>query len=158
MARLTKSVVDRLPVPSTGYALHWDEQDRDFGLRITKDGKKSYVVQGRVHGKELRLTIGPHGVFTVDQAREAAREHLRNMRLGTDPRDLRRQAQASGVNPPAGCGCIQARPPTQGEQQGRDRAACDHNVSAVAQPPNSQHHTGRRDQAIQRNEDWGPAW
>ncbi len=97
MARLTKSVVDRLPVPSTGYALHWDEQDRGFGLRITKDGKKSYVVQGRVHGKELRLTIGPHGVFTVDQAREAAREHLRNMRLGTDPRDLRRQAQASGV-------------------------------------------------------------
>ncbi|WP_411834849.1 Arm DNA-binding domain-containing protein [Pseudoxanthomonas mexicana] len=81
MARLTKSVVDRLPAPSTGYALHWDEQDRGFGLRITKDGKKSYVVQGRVHGKELRLTIGPHGVFTVDQAREAAREHLRNMRL-----------------------------------------------------------------------------
>lgn len=70
MARLTKSVVDRLPAPSTGYALHWDEQDRGFGLRITKDGKKSYVVQGRVHGKELRLTIGPHGVFTVDQARE----------------------------------------------------------------------------------------
>lgn len=97
MARLTKSVVDRLPTPATGYALHWDEQDRGFGLRITKDGKKSYVVQGRVHGKELRLTIGPHGVFTVDQAREAAREHLRTMRLGTDPRDLRRQAQASSV-------------------------------------------------------------
>lgn len=97
MARLTKSVVDRLPTPSTGYALHWDEQDRGFGIRITKDGKKSYVVQGRVHGKELRLTIGPRGVFTVDQAREAAREHLRNMRLGTDPRDLRKQAQASSV-------------------------------------------------------------
>jgi integrase len=97
MARLTKFIVDRLPTPTTGYALHWDGQDRGFGLRITKDGKKSYVVQGRVHGKELRLTIGPHGIFTVDQAREAAREHLRTMRLGTDPRDLRRQAQASGV-------------------------------------------------------------
>lgn len=97
MARLTKSIVEKFPSPATGYALHWDEQDRGFGLRITKDGKRTYITQGRVHGKELRLTIGPHGVFTVDQAREAAREHLRNMRLGVDPRDLRKQAQAASV-------------------------------------------------------------
>jgi integrase len=97
MAKLTKSVVDRLRVPTTGYALHWDEQDRGFGVRITKDGKRTYIVQGRVNGKELRLTIGPHGVFTVDQARGAAREHLRSMRLGVDPRDTRKQAQAISV-------------------------------------------------------------
>lgn len=97
MARLTKSIVERLPSPAKSYALHWDEQDRGFGLRITKDGKRTYVTQGRVNGKELRLTIGPHGVFTVDQAREAAREHLRNMRLGIDPRDVRKQAKAASV-------------------------------------------------------------
>jgi len=97
MARLTKSIVEKLPSPVTGYTLHWDEQDRGFGLRITKDGKRTYITQGRVNGKELRLTIGPHGVFTVDQAREAAREHLRNMRLGIDPRDVRKQAKAASV-------------------------------------------------------------
>lgn len=97
MGRLTKSIVEKFPLPTAGYALHWDEQDRGFGVRITKDGKRTYVTQGRVNGKELRLTIGPHGVFTVEQAREAAREHLRNMRLGIDPRDLRRQAQAASV-------------------------------------------------------------
>jgi len=97
MARLTKSIVEKLPSPAAGYALHWDQQDRGFGVRITKDGKRTYITQGRVNGKELRLTIGPHGVFTVDQARDAAREHLRNMRLGTDPRDLRKHAQAASV-------------------------------------------------------------
>jgi len=97
MSKLTKSIVEKLPSPASGYVLHWDTQDRGFGLRITKDGKRTYITQGRVNGKELRLTIGPHGVFTADQAREAAREHLRNMRLGIDPRDLRKQAQAAGV-------------------------------------------------------------
>lgn len=41
------------------------------------------IVQGS--GKEARITIGAFGVFTTDQARDAAREHLRTMRLGGDP-------------------------------------------------------------------------
>jgi len=95
--KLTKTVVERITAPVTGYALHWDEQDRGFGMRITKEGKRTYIVQGRSHGKELRLTIGPHGVFTVEQAREAAREHLRSMRMGIDPREAKKEAQAVKV-------------------------------------------------------------
>lgn len=97
MAKLTKSYIDKLKPPTTGYALHWDEQDRGFALRITATGKQTFIVQGRVNGKELRITIGPFGVFTVDQARDAAREFLRSMRLGTDPRDTKREAQAAKV-------------------------------------------------------------
>ena len=97
MSKLTKSVVDKLELPNTAYVIYWDGQDKGFGLRVTKNGKKSYIVQGRVYGKELRITIGPHGVFTVEQAREAAREHLRNMRLGVDPREISKQAKAIGV-------------------------------------------------------------
>lgn len=97
MAKLTKSYIDKLVAPANGYALHWDEQDRGFGCRITATGKRTFLVQGRVHGKELRVTIGPYGVFTADQAREAAREHLRSMRLGVDPRDVKREAQAAKV-------------------------------------------------------------
>lgn len=97
MAKLTKSYIDKLQAPASGYALHWDDQDRGFGCRITATGKRTFLVQGRVHGKELRVTIGPYGVFTADQAREAAREHLRSMRLGVDPRDAKREAQAAKV-------------------------------------------------------------
>ena len=71
MAKLTKTYIDKITPPASGYDLHWDEQDRGFGLRVTKDGKRTYIAQGRVNGKEARISIGPHGVFTADQAREA---------------------------------------------------------------------------------------
>lgn len=110
MARkLTKRDVDAFQFPdgktSTNgkpltQAFLWDGGDggvKGFGVRITPDGKKTYVVQGRVGFKTARLTIGPHGVYTVDQAREQAKEHLRSMRQGDDPRDARRRDEAARV-------------------------------------------------------------
>ena len=97
MAKLTKTYIDKITPPASGYALHWDEQDRGFGMRVTKDGKRTYIAQGRVNGKEARISIGPHGVFTADQAREVAREHLRSMRKGIDPRTVAKERAAETV-------------------------------------------------------------
>lgn len=98
MAKLTKTYIDKITPPASGYDLHWDEQDRGFGLRVTKDGKRTYIAQGRVNGKEARISIGPHGVFTPDQAREVAREHLRSMRQGIDPRAVAKERAAETVS------------------------------------------------------------
>jgi integrase len=97
-AKLTKGYVDRIK-PGPKDEFHWDSEIRGFGLRVTPTGKVSFIVQGRVggSGKEARLTIGTYGVFTPDQARDVAREHLRSMRLGVDPRDVRRQDEAAKV-------------------------------------------------------------
>ncbi|EHJ62936.1 tyrosine-type recombinase/integrase [Novosphingobium pentaromativorans] len=98
--RLTKAQIDRVAKPGGKCdTLFWDEQPRGFGLRVTPTGKATFVVQGRVDGskKEARITIGPYGVFTVEQARDIAREHLRTMRMGLDPRDLKRQDEAMKV-------------------------------------------------------------
>ena len=94
MAKLTKSLIDKLaphPPDATGRVkdkFEWDELT-GFGLRVNGGGK-TFVVQGRIgsgrNAPSARITIGPYGMFTVDQAREQAREHLRTMRLGTDPR------------------------------------------------------------------------
>lgn len=97
MAKLTKNYIDKIIAPEIGYALHWDEQDRGFGVRVTKDGKRTYVAQGRINGKEARISIGPHGIFTPDQARDAAREHLRSMRMGIDPRAVAKERAAESV-------------------------------------------------------------
>lgn len=97
MAKLTKTYIDKITPPASGYDLHFDEQDRGFGVRVTKDGKRTYIVQGRVNGKEARISIGPHGVFTADQAREVAREHLRSMRQGIDPRTVAKERAAEAV-------------------------------------------------------------
>lgn len=99
--KLTKGAVDRVAkrAGSKTDLLYWDAEPKGFGLRVTPTGKATFIVQGRVNGspKEARITIGPYGVFTVDQARDVAREHLRTMRMGLDPRDLKRQDEAMKV-------------------------------------------------------------
>ena len=97
-AKLTKSYVDKI-VAGPKDEFHWDTDVKGFGVRVTPRGKLTFIVQGRVDGADAtpRITIGPYGVFTVDQAREQAREHLRMMRRGLDPRDLRKQDAALAI-------------------------------------------------------------
>jgi integrase len=106
MQKITKRAVDDFRFPEDGLsstgkpvtqAFLWDSETRGFGVRISRNGKRSFVVQGRVNGKELRLTVGRQGVETVDQARENARELLRGMRLGIDPRVAARERAAHSV-------------------------------------------------------------
>ena len=112
--KLTKGAVDRVAKPRTSETdlLFWDTEPRGFGLRVTPTGKATFIVQGRVCGpaKEARLTIGPYGVFTVDQARAVAREHLRTMRMGLDPRDLKRRDEALKVTLQQVCDAYVERP------------------------------------------------
>lgn len=91
--KLTKTTIERLR-PSDKDQFVWDSETRGFGVRISKGGVLSFVAQGHVVGSpghsRVRITIGPMGVFTVDQARDEARELLRSMRKGIDPRVARK--------------------------------------------------------------------
>lgn len=99
--KLTKTNIDRVAKPGlfASDVLYWDTEIKGFGLRVTPTGKTTFIAQGRVNGigAAVRVTVGPYGVFTPDQARDAAKEHLRNMGRGTDPRDLKRQDEAMKV-------------------------------------------------------------
>lgn len=106
MTKLTKKMVDELKFPAGNLtasgkpvtqAFLWDSETRGFGVRVTPDGKRTFIVQGRVHGKELRRTVGLYGVETVDQARDNAREQLRGMRIGIDPRAVAKEKAAQTV-------------------------------------------------------------
>lgn len=110
-AKLTKSYIDRIK-PEAKDTFHWDSDVKGFGLRCTPKGKITFIVQGRVAGtsKEARITIGAFGVFTVDQARDAAREHLRTMRKGSDPRAIKRQDAAMQVTLSEVCDAYVNRP------------------------------------------------
>lgn len=97
--KLTKGYTDRIK-PGPKDEFHWCVDPKGFGLRVNPTGKLSFIVQGRVEGASspaARITIGPYGVFTVDQARDVAREHLRSMRMGIDPREVKKEKAALAV-------------------------------------------------------------
>ncbi len=90
-AKITKRSVDAI-TPGERDQYLWDTDLGGFGLKVTPKGRKVYLVQyqrGR-GGKTQRVTIGPHGVLTADQARGEAERLLASVRLGADPAEDRR--------------------------------------------------------------------
>ena len=69
MPKLTKKTVDAAK-PKTKEYFVWDGDLPGFGLRVFPSGKKSYLVQYRTHGRTRRISIGLHGPFTPDMARD----------------------------------------------------------------------------------------
>jgi integrase len=85
MPKLTKRVVDELHAAEKA-ELVWDTDLRGFGVRVSPSGTKAYVLQYRTKaGRSRRMTIGRHGVLTVDEARARARKHLASVSDGGDP-------------------------------------------------------------------------
>lgn len=87
-ARLTKRVVDAAEPEAKRYAIH-DAGLPGFRVVISPAGRKTYMLRYRVgggRGATIReASLGVHGVTTVDQARERAREWLALAARGEDP-------------------------------------------------------------------------
>lgn len=98
--KLTKTTVEAAPLPEPGKSkvFYWDGGKgavTGFGLSITANGVRTYVAQTRVNGKNRRIAIGRHGVWTCELARERARELLLDMARGVDPQTEKRKAAAT---------------------------------------------------------------
>lgn len=84
MAKLTKRVVDGAESRRSDYVI-WDDELPGFGLRVFTSGKRSYVIQYRQGGRSRRFTIGLHGVWTPELARQEAKVQLGRIARGEDP-------------------------------------------------------------------------
>ncbi len=86
MPRLTKRCVE-----TAGAGFHFDSEVKGFGLRVTDQGAKAFIVQYRPHpggrrAPKRRYTIGPpDGPWTVDAARNEARRILGLVAARQDP-------------------------------------------------------------------------
>jgi len=72
--------------------LLWDTQAPSMALRVTPSGYKAFVFEARLHGKTVRITIGPPSAWTLEEARAKAREYQRLVDEGIDPRQQKREA------------------------------------------------------------------
>jgi integrase len=88
MPRLTKQLIDETPFPAAGQVFVRDTPLRGFALRVTQ-GRKSFILEKRIRGRMRRLTLGPYGPLTVDQARKLAAMHVGAIAQGDDPAQVR---------------------------------------------------------------------
>lgn len=85
-ARITKRLVDGLEIPPKGKRLKvYDDKCSGFGLAVMHTGRKAFFIEYGPKGKRRRMTLGPYGVLTVDQARDKALLKLGVAVQGGDP-------------------------------------------------------------------------
>lgn len=85
MPKLTKTFVDSIAPPSTGYALHLDTELKGFGVRVTATGVKSFYLEKRINGKPRRIKLGRYGDMTPELARKEAIKLAGRIASGDDP-------------------------------------------------------------------------
>lgn len=93
------------PKPPRTRALHWDAADTAppmFGVRVTADGSRAYIVGFRLAGRSRLLTLGKVEGMTLQGARKAARGALDKVGAGEDPVAAKKRAGANTVERLAG--------------------------------------------------------
>ena len=81
---LSKRIVDALPV-SDRETVYWDRKLPGFGVRVHPSGSKVYMVHKRSSGKSRRVTIGRHGVWSLEAARREAGGIIARLEKGETP-------------------------------------------------------------------------
>jgi integrase len=81
---LTKSAVEALPFAEKGQKIFRDEQLLGFGL-VVGAKSKTYIVEARVGGKNVRCTVGRATLLSAEVARQKAKGLLGEMAEGRNP-------------------------------------------------------------------------
>jgi len=91
MPKLTKRIVEAAaPEASKSQTFVWDSEIRGFGLRISRNGRKSYIFQYRnKENRTRRLTLGLAGNLTPNQARNLALQAAAAVATEKDPAEMK---------------------------------------------------------------------
>jgi integrase len=95
--KLTKSFVEKLPVPEVGQEIYRDRELKGFGVRVTGGGTKTYIVEKRIGRKVRRVTLGKSNVLSAEEARRRAQEFLGKVASGRNPIAEKQAAAARDV-------------------------------------------------------------
>lgn len=92
---LTARTVDSIKPTAGKQVDYFDAKVTGLALRVTQTGAKSWTVLYRHRGRLRRLTLGSAAVLTLADARERARDLLRDASKGTDPAAAKQAGRAA---------------------------------------------------------------
>lgn len=95
MPKITETFAKRVEAPEKGNKVHYDYSVKGFGLRVTKAGAKSFVLNYTINGRERRMTVGSYPAWSAAAAREEAKRLRRLIDLGEDPLEERNQRKTA---------------------------------------------------------------
>lgn len=89
MPKLTKKIVDSAELRASPYFI-WCSDLPGFGVRVFPSGKRVYYADYRNRaGARKRMSLGPHGKLTTEEARKLAVVTLGDVLKGEDPAEER---------------------------------------------------------------------
>ncbi|MDA1235755.1 MAG: integrase arm-type DNA-binding domain-containing protein, partial [Acidobacteria bacterium] len=89
--RLTEQTIRKFPTPEKGNKVHYDEEIKGLGLRVTAANARAFILNYRIAGRERRYTLGLWPEWSATAARERAKELRRDIDRGEDPLAEREQ-------------------------------------------------------------------
>ena len=97
MPGLNEAAVKRLPTPAAGNRVFYfagarlqgAQTPRGFGVRVTANGSKSFIINYRIRHREYRYTIGAFPDWSVLKAVREARNLRQRIDRGENPLDDR---------------------------------------------------------------------
>ncbi len=82
--KITKTFVDNVPLSPEKQVIYRDSELTGFGLRVK--GVKTFIAEKKLpNGMPCRVTIGQYGLWTVNQAKDQAKEYLLMISKGINP-------------------------------------------------------------------------
>ncbi len=100
-AKLTDRLIASLAAQGGQRQEIFDAQVPGLSVRVTDRGRKTFVVRYRtIDGRQPRFTLGTYPILGLADAREAANDVLRRVRLGEDPATDKRRAATTAKERP----------------------------------------------------------
>jgi len=87
--KLTYGRVNDFICTSGTQSFLWDTDSPGLAVRATTNGSKSYIHQGKLNGRDVRITIGNVKSWDIDNVRQESRKFQTQLDSGIDPRQER---------------------------------------------------------------------